>query len=246
MSDENRLQTEEDLWDVLSEPVVTETKSKPAPKVKPAPKAKSEGRFARPEPAGFKPEEPAVPAPKQEGRKLDGFFFACMAGVATVSVAATLILGSMFGGEKPAAPTGPVAPVETNPGFVQEIIATENTSELENEIARLELENAELQSQLMLQKQQIQNLQADLIALKGSDAVLSTAPTGSGEDAALLEAQVEAHNIFTQIQEAYANFDRAKLEELIPQMDKRLGYLSSEALTEYYLILEYVEQPSNG
>ena len=35
-------------------------------------------------------------------------------------------------------------------------------------------------------------------------------------------------------------------KELIPQMDERLSYLSSDALNNYYKILEYVEQPSNG
>ena len=29
-------------------------------------------------------------------------------------------------------------------------------------------------------------------------------------------------------------------------MDQRLSYLSSDDLNDYYLILEYVEQPSNG
>ena len=29
-------------------------------------------------------------------------------------------------------------------------------------------------------------------------------------------------------------------------MDQRVTYLSGEDLNEYYLILEYVEQPSNG
>ena len=29
-------------------------------------------------------------------------------------------------------------------------------------------------------------------------------------------------------------------------MDGLVNYLSSEAMNEYYLILEYVEQPSNG
>ena len=33
---------------------------------------------------------------------------------------------------------------------------------------------------------------------------------------------------------------------MIPEMDKRVSYLSSEALYSYYMILEYVEQPSNG
>ena len=34
--------------------------------------------------------------------------------------------------------------------------------------------------------------------------------------------------------------------ELIPELDTRLTYLSTDALNEYYLILEYVEMPSNG
>ena len=250
MSDENRLQTEEELWDVLSEPVVAEGKAKPAPKAKPVPKPKAEGRFARSGAAEFKSEPAAAPAPKKEGRKIDGFFFACMAGVATVSVAATLILGGMLGGEKPA------APIETNPGITDEFIApevedpvvevpdeTDPSAQLLEELAQLRLENAELQAQLAQQKQQVANLQADLMALKGGDTSISAPSGGDGEQ---VDAQTEAYNIFNQIKKAYEDFDRAKLEELIPQMDQRVNYLSSEDLNEYYLILEYVEQPSNG
>ena len=250
MSDENRLQTEEELWDVLSEPVVAEGKAKPAPKAKPVPKPKAEGRFARSGAAEFKAEPTAAPAPKKEGRKIDGFLFACMAGVATVSVAATLILGGMLGGEKPA------APIETNPGITDEFIAPEGegpvvevpgdadpSAQLLEELAQLRLENTELQAQLDQQKQQVANLQADLMALKGGDSSIS-APSGmDGEQA---DAFAEAYNIFNQIKKAYADFDRARLEELIPQMDQRLSYLSSDDLNDYYLILEYVEQPSNG
>ena len=250
MSDENRLQTEEELWDVLSEPVVAEAKAKPAPKAKPVPKPKAEGRFARSGAAEFKAEPTAAPAPKKEGRKIDGFFFACMAGVATVSVAATLILGGMLGGEKPA------APIETNPGITDEFIAPEGegpvvevpgdadpSAQLLEELAQLRLENTELQAQLDQQKQQVANLQADLMALKGGDSSIS-APSGmDGEQA---DAFAEAYDIFNQIKKAYADFDRARLEELIPQMDQRLSYLSSDDLNDYYLMLEYVEQPSNG
>ena len=250
MSDENRLQTEEELWDVLSEPVVAEGKAKPAPKAKPVPKPKAEGRFARSGAAEFKVEPSAAPVPQKEGRKLDGFFFACMAGVATVSVAATLILGGMLGGEKPA------APIETNPGITDEFIAPEGegpvvevpgdadpSAQLLEELAQLRLENPELQAQLDQQKQQVANLQADLMALKGGDSSIS-APSGmDGEQA---DAFAEAYDIFNQIKKAYADFDRARLEELIPQMDQRLSYLSSDDLNDYYLILEYVEQPSNG
>ena len=250
MSDENRLQTEEELWVVLSEPVVAEGKAKPAPKAKPVPKPKAEGRFARSGAAEFKAEPTAAPAPKKEGRKIDGFFFACMAGVATVSVAATLILGGMLGGEKPA------APIETNPGITDEFIAPEGegpvvevpgdadpSAQLLEELAQLRLENTELQAQLDQQKRQVANLQADLMALKGGDSSIS-APSGmDGEQA---DAFAEAYDIFNQIKKAYADFDRARLEELIPQMDQRLSYLSSDDLNDYYLILEYVEQPRNG
>ena len=61
-----------------------------------------------------------------------------------------------------------------------------------------------------------------------------------------MDQQLEAYDIFHQIKAAYADFDREKMEELIPEMDKRIAYLSSDAMNEYYLILEYVEMPSNG
>jgi hypothetical protein len=168
------------------------------------------------------------------------------------SVAATLILGGMLGGEKPA------SPIETNPGITDEFIAPEfeddapivevpgdadPSAQLLEELAQLRLENTELQAQLDQQKQQVANLQADLMALKGGDTSIS-AP--SGGDAEQGDTYAEAYNIFNQIKKAYADFDRAKLEELIPQMDQRVNYLSGEDLNEYYLILEYVEQPSNG
>ena len=199
---ENKIQTEEELWDVLSEEV--STAKKPEPK-----EPKSEGRFDKPG------------APKKG--KVDGFFLACMAGVAAVSVAATLLLSG-----------GVSAPAKA-PGSD------------DSAVAQLELENAELKAKLELQKKQIKDLQDDLLKFMSSEEFLATAPStpedGSNE---VVDAQVEAYEIFTQVQEAYAEFDREKLEELIPEMDKRIRYLSGEALNQYYLILEYVEQLSNG
>ena len=199
---ENKIQTEEELWDVLSEEV--STAKKPEPK-----EPKSEGRFDKPG------------APKKG--KVDGFFLACMAGVAAVSVAATLLLSG-----------GVSAPAKT-PGSN------------DSAVAQLELENAELKAKLELQKKQIKDLQDDLLKFMSSEEFLATAPStpedGSNE---VVDAQVEAYEIFTQVQEAYAEFDREKLEELVPEMDKRIRYLSGEALNQYYLILEYVEQLSNG
>lgn len=206
-----QMENEQDLWNVLS------GDSKPEPK--PAPAVKTGPKFASDKP------------PK--GR-VDGFFLACMAGVAAVSVAATLVIGGMLGGEKP--------PTVSDPVSTNAPAATGDSDQL----AALERENAELRAQLEQQKQQVKDLQADLLELLGSEEYLATVPSNPEQSNENLDAQVEAYEIFAQIQEAYANFDRAALEELIPEMDKRLSYLSSEALNNYYMILEYVEQPSNG
>ena len=221
---ENKVQNEQELWDVLSSPVSAESKAEAAPKAQPKNK---EGRFAKPGPVKEVP---------KEGRKLDGFFYACMAGVAAVSVAATLVLGGMLGNKAPAGEQVP-GPVETNPPIVETA---------DGRIAELELENAELRAQLELQKDQIKKLQAELLDLTNGTAELPTVSTEPGAQDDLVSAQLEAYEIFNQIKDAYTEFDRAKLEELIPQMDKRLTYLSIDALYEYYLFLEYVEQPSNG
>ncbi len=173
-----------------------------------------------------KTEPKAKPAPK----RVDGFFVACMAGVAAVSVAATLVIGGMVGGDK--VPTTQV----------KEPVSTGAPSADGEQLAALEQENAQLREQVRLQKEQIKELQAQILDLTGSAADLPTSPA----DSDTTDPQVEAYAIFNQIQEAYADFDRETLEELIPEMDKRLTYLSSDALNSYYKILEYVEMPSNG
>lgn len=229
---ENRIPNEQDLWDVLNEPVTAESKkTKPEPQA--APRPKTGPKFAKPEP----PLESA-PAPAKTGRRLDGFFFACMAGVAAVSVAATLVIGGMVGDKNPSATPVKDPAASTAPG--------ELLSKAPEEASALELENAELRQQVELQKKQIKELQAELIELSGGSASLPPLSTDPGETNELRNDQVEAYDIFHQIQEAYDDFDRETLEKLIPEMDKRLSYLSSDALNEYYLILEYVEQPSNG
>lgn len=172
----------------------------------------------------------AAPAPKADApRRIDGFFAACMAGVAAVSVAATLVIGGMVGGDKTPAPA------------VKDPVSTGAPSADGERLAALEQENSQLREQVRLQKEQIQELQAQILDM-GTAADLPTNP----ENADTTDPQVEAYDIFNEIQKAYVNFDREKLEELIPEMDKRLSYLSSEALNIYYKILEYVEMPSNG
>ena len=184
------------------------------------------------------PVKEASPAPVKAGRKLDGFFFACMAGVAAVSVAATLVIGGMLGGDK--TPGG--EPVYGG----AEVPADSVVQEMELQMEGLKLENAELRAQLELQKQQILSLQAQVLDLSGGEAELPTMSTDPNEQDELMDQQLEAYDIFHQIKAAYADFDREKLEQLIPEMDKRIAYLSSDAMNEYYLILEYVEMPSNG
>ena len=204
---ENHVPNEQELWDVLSEPAAAEPKAEVV--------------------------KEATPAPVKAGRKLDGFFFACMAGVAAVSVAATLVIGGMLGGEK----VYGGANVPDGDGI---------NAVLEQQAEELKLENAELRAQLELQKEQIKTLQAELLDLSGGDAELPTMSTDPGEQDELMAQQLEAYDIFHQIKAAYADFDREKLEELIPEMDKRISFLSTDAMNEYYLILEYVEMPSNG
>ena len=215
---ENKIPNEQELWDVLD--------GKAAPEVKPEPKsAKAEPKFAKPD------------APKG---KIDSFFLTCMAGVAAAAVAATLLVTSLVGGD------APKAPVEKDP---QPSVSGETIPAAEGDnalLAALELENADLRAQVELQKDQIKKLQAELLDLQAASGETPVLPTDPDADAELVNAQGEAYDIFNQIKEAYADFDREKLEQLTPEMDKRLTYLSSDALYEYYMILEYVEMPSNG
>lgn len=219
MSDQNITNNEQELWNVLSGEI------KDAPKT--ASPAKKTGKFA------------SDAAPKAPKGRVDGFFLACMAGVAAVSVAATLVIGGMVGGEK--------APAEENIYSGAQVPTGESmVAILEEQAEALKLENAELRAQLEQQKNQVKDLQATMLELMGSEEYLATAPSDPEQSNEYVDAQLEAFEIFSQIQEAYADFDRERLEQLIPEMDKRVTYLSNDALMNYYMILEYVEQPSNG
>lgn len=219
MSDKK--QTEQELWDVLTEPVVTHDDPDPVKK----PRPKSGPRFAS--------EAPVKDVPAAPNRRVDGFFLTCMAGVAAVSVAATLIIGGMLG----SSPESRKAPGPTGNGPLT--VSTAPADASPDSVQALEQENEQLREQVQLQKQQIIGLQAQILDLTGDASQIPTTP---GE----IDPQVEAYDIFHQIRDAYADFDRETLDKLIPEMDKRLTYLSSDALSEYYLILEYVEMPSNG
>ena len=220
MSDETRMETEQELWDVLTDPVVTTAKPEHSKKSKP----KSGPRFASEAPIK---DVPAAPVK----RKPDAFFFACMAGVAAVSVAATLVFGGMAQDRTPGANKRPAAST----------VPTESTDN--DRIAQLEQENELLREQVQLQNQQLLDLQAQFLDLTGNPPA---PPTEPGATTPAKDPQTEANEIFNQIRDAYADFDRDTLDRLIPEMDKRLSYLSSDALNEYYMILEYVETPSNG
>lgn len=219
-NDKNMIPNEDELWDVLSGGSKTQPAAEAVAEPEAAPVAEA------PEAEAPVAEAPVVKEqkPAKSGKRIDGFFIGCMAGVAAVSVAATLLVGGMLGGNSSSGTSGTV----------------------NHDVAALEQENATLKAQLELQRQQILDLQTTLMDQMGAEEFLasaSTDPSGSNE---VLDAQVEAYQILAEIQTAYANFDREKLEELIPEMDARLQYLNSDSLNTYYLILEYVEQPSNG
>ncbi len=232
MSNTN-IPNEDALWDKLSQPT-----GQPAPKAetkKPEP-PKSEPKAEAPKKP--EPPKPEAPKPEKSGRKLDGFFYGCMAGVAAVSVAVTLLVSSMVGGGSADPTTPSQSPDATVPG---ESVSQAWVEDYE----ALARENQALRDQVELQKEQIKKLQDNLMELMGTDeylAQIATDPTGGNE---VLDLQKEAMELLSQIQAAHAESDLAKLEELIPQMDELLSYLPTTALNDYYLILEYVEQPSN-
>ena len=232
MSEQDRIPSEQELWDLLTDPI--EVAAKPEPK---APRPKSGPRFAKEAPVKDVP-----PVPIRQ--KPDSYFYACMAAVAAVSVAVTLLLTSLLGGGKTPGPVRKDPVTETTAPAAEEIL----TDDVSGLLAELELENEQLREQVQLQSQQIRDLQAQLLEQGGTTQQPSdsTSMSDPAEGTSQQSDQQKAYEIFEQIKAAYTDFDRAKLEELIPQMDGLVNYLSSEAMNEYYLILEYVEQPSNG
>lgn len=136
--------------------------------------------------------------------------------VAVVSVAATLTVSNLLGD-------------------------TGDSVDMSARVQELESENAALTQQVESLTSQVTQLQNYIVSI--SDPADPDASAALGEEYA--DKQAEAKRLFTEIQAAYGEFDREKLEELCPQLNKLLEYMDSADLQNYYLILEYMEQPSN-
>ena len=238
MSENNDFQSEQELWDVLMEPLNIDAK----PERRKTTRPKTGPKFASKAPVR---DVPAAPVP----RKTDSFFFACMAGVAAVSVAATLFISGMLNG----APSKEADPgsMETNPPaastapVIEENFPDSGETPSSDATLELEQENSLLREEVQMQKNQILNLESQIMELEKQLEALSNSTVQLPANPSDPKA-AEAIDIFNQIKTAYANSDRDALDRLMPEMDKRLSYLSTDALNEYYLILEYLEMPVGG
>lgn len=232
----NEDMNEDDLWSLLSDVPAEEPKSAP----KSAPK---QTKSAAPAAPRFEPKTQTAPE-----RRIDGFFLACMTGVAAVSIVATLAISSAFGGGKAATPpvTDPAA--SSTPVIETVDVSAKQIEALQQEVSDLEYEVESLKAQLKQREADVKRLYSEYSALLESTGgeQTGTIPTVSEGDEDIIAEQSQAVTLFQQVQDAYYQFDREALETLIPQMDQLLEYLNQEQLLEYYLILEYAEQPSNG
>lgn len=211
------VENENELWDLLNEPIESNQKKEPAPVKKERPR----GAYAK------KPEPKANPLPKILG---------AAGWVVALGLGAALVLGG--GGEEAKNPNAGLSM-----GVSQE--QTEDTGlqtlmeELMAENESLTQENQELSAQLEDLTNVMSQFMEDIEYLESDSA----RPVMPDEEA---QKKLEIHEHLILAYYSLLNKDAEGLETELEAVDGMSEYLDSDLLDAYYLILEYMEQPSWG
>lgn len=228
MSTENEL-NENELWELLKEPIETETK--PEPK------------------KSRKKEEPQEEKPKtvitEKRKKALVWYLAGLFGIAFI-----VVLISLFFRGNPGNPSS-TTPAGEDAAQVQELYdrinaLEEENNELKAEKATLETENQELLDELMEQQEMMDNLKILNDELSASIEYVEGSALYSDENSELRAKTMKAYELLTRAQNAFIDYNEEVLNASLLELEEYLDLLSQEALNAYFMVIEYMEQPYLG
>lgn len=222
MSTENEL-NEQELWDLLKEPI--ESEKKPEPK-KPAKKEE-------------KPAEEAKPKTiiTERRKKALVLYLVGLFGIAFLVVLMSLLLR---GGEPGGNPTVPAE----DPAQLQELY--DRINELEDELALEKAANEELTEDFREQQEMMENLKILNDELSASIEYVEGNSLYTDENSEKLAKTMRAYELLTRAQNAFIHYNEEVLNATMTELEDYMDLLSQEALNAYYMVIEYMEQPYLG
>ena len=163
--------------------------------------------------------------------------FATIGLGAALAVTVGLLLTRPAEPQTPAPPTG-----SSNNALVQELETQLQSAEAEKEAlleqirtlnTTVESKDVQIEELLKLYNEMSENL----------EYVESNHTTESGEANAKYQKTMEAYRLLIKAQNAFLRYDEDTLNECIDELMDDLDLLDQNALTAFYNVMEYMEQP---
>lgn len=148
-------------------------------------------------------------------------------------------------------PGGNTNPSNENAVQIQELYNRINDLEEENNSLtktnqELTQENKELAEQILEQQLMMDGLNTMIDELTESLEYVEGNALYQDENAEKLARTMTAYQTLVRAQNAFIDYDEAVLEEAMKDLEDDLDLLTQEALNAYFMVIEYMEQPSLG
>lgn len=216
---ENEL-NEQELWALIQDPVESEERQ---------PKKKgTEGETE----SGSKAEI------TEKRKKALVWYLVGLFGIAFAIVLFSLFMRGQSGGG------GSTTPIGEDSIQIQELY--DRINELEEDNQALQEENRVLNATVMEQQEMMDGLNILIDELEESLEYVEESGLYNDENSEKLRRTMDAYETLVIAQNAFIDYDETVLNEAMTKLEPMLDLLSDEALNAYYMVTEYMEQPTLG
>ena len=227
---------DQELWDLLKEPVEEPAKTEKPVKTTKAVKAVKKESESH--------EKGTVITERR--KKAMVIYLVGLFGIAFIIVLVSLLMKGVPGNNQVSN-----AQVEALQAQIQALETEKQNLQNENKtlIDEKEALSSEVETLKSVQEEsdlKIYELNCLLVELTNASEYVESASTDANAQIEMLLQRIAAYETLVKAQNKFIDYDETLLEEAMKALESQLGHLSADAVNAYYMILEYMEQPYLG
>ena len=230
---------DQELWDLIKEPVEEDKKNEIQKKEKSTPRQNEKKQKKTTQEKG------AVVTERR--KKALSLYLVGLFGIAFVVVLVSLLMKGIPGNSAQV----DNSQLEALQAQVQALEAEKEELKTQNEELVKERDDLNILVDDLKEAQEINDariseLNALLVDLTYSTEYLESGSVDANAQVELLLQRIGAYELLIRAQNNYIDYNKTLLESTMKSLEGQLEHLSQEALSAYYMIMEYMEQPYLG
>ena len=230
---------DQELWDLIKEPVEEDKKNEIQKKEKSTPRQNEKKQN--------KPTQEKGAVVTERRKKALILYLVGLFGIAFVVVLVSLLMKGIPGNN----PQVDNSQLEALQAQVQALEAEKEELKTQNEELVKERDDLNILVDDLKEAQEINDariseLNALLVDLTYSTEYLESGSVDANAQVELLLQRIGAYELLIRAQNNYIDYNKTLLESTMKSLEGQLEHLSQEALSAYYMIMEYMEQPYLG